>query len=32
MKSVMGDLTDQTNRAEGFALLPMMWAFGTTVG
>jgi len=32
MKSVMGDLTDLTNRAEGFALLPMMWAFGATVG
>jgi len=32
MKSIMGDLTDPTNRAEGFALLPMMWAFGATVG
>ncbi|KAF8220945.1 MFS general substrate transporter [Tricholoma matsutake] len=32
MKSVMGELTDQTNRAEGFALLPMMWSSGATVG
>jgi len=28
----MGEPTDQTNRAEGFALLPMMCASGTTVG
>ena len=28
----MGELTDSTNRAEGFALLPMTWCFGATMG
>ncbi|TFK27806.1 MFS general substrate transporter [Coprinopsis marcescibilis] len=32
MKSVMGDLTDTTNRAEAFALLSLVWATGCTVG
>ncbi|KAF9266382.1 major facilitator superfamily transporter [Marasmius fiardii PR-910] len=32
MKSTMGDVTDNTNRAEGFALLPVVWSFGATVG
>ncbi|KAK7461931.1 hypothetical protein VKT23_008362 [Stygiomarasmius scandens] len=32
MKSVMGDLTDQSNRAEGFALMPVVWSIGATVG
>ncbi|KAF5366580.1 hypothetical protein D9758_008930 [Tetrapyrgos nigripes] len=32
MKSVMGDLTDQSNRAESFGLLPVVWAFGGTIG
>ena len=32
MKSVMGELTDSTNRAEGFALIPVVWGFGATVG
>jgi len=32
MKSVMGELTDSTNRAEGFALMPVVWGFGATVG
>jgi len=32
LKSVMGELTDTTNRAQGFALLPMVWATGTTLG
>ncbi|KAG6807357.1 hypothetical protein H0H92_007876 [Tricholoma furcatifolium] len=32
MKSVMGDLTDSTNRAEGFSLMPMVWAAGATLG
>jgi len=32
MKSVMGELTDPTNRAEGFALLPITWGFGATMG
>ncbi|PFH46777.1 hypothetical protein AMATHDRAFT_88127, partial [Amanita thiersii Skay4041] len=31
-KSTMGDLTDSTNRAEGFALFPIMWAAGASVG
>ncbi|EAU85271.2 hypothetical protein CC1G_10057 [Coprinopsis cinerea okayama7 len=32
MKSVMGELTDSTNRAEGFALMPVVWATGATLG
>lgn len=32
MKSVMGELTDSTNRAEGFSLLPVVWGFGATMG
>lgn len=32
MKSLMGDLTDASNRAEGFALLPVTWSLGATVG
>ncbi|KAF9478324.1 MFS general substrate transporter [Pholiota conissans] len=32
MKSIMGELTDSTNRAEGFSLLPVVWGFGATVG
>ncbi|KAJ7163902.1 major facilitator superfamily domain-containing protein [Mycena crocata] len=32
MKSVMGDLTDRTNRADGFAYLPIVWATGASVG
>ena len=32
MKSMMGELTDTTNRAEGFALLPITWCFGATMG
>ncbi|KAF8813393.1 major facilitator superfamily transporter [Phlegmacium glaucopus] len=32
MKSVMGELTDSTNRAEGYALLPAIWGFGATIG
>jgi len=32
IKSIMGELTDSTNRAEGFALLPMAWGFGATIG
>jgi hypothetical protein len=32
MKSVMGELTDSTNRAEGFALMPVVWGLGATVG
>ena len=32
MKSVMGELTDSTNRAEGFALMPVVWGLGATLG
>jgi hypothetical protein len=32
MKSVMGELTDSTNRAEAFALLPITWGIGATMG
>jgi len=32
MKSVMGELTDTTNRAEGFSLMPVVWGFGATMG
>ncbi|KAJ7433730.1 major facilitator superfamily domain-containing protein [Mycena latifolia] len=32
MKSAMGDLTDKTNRADGFAYLPIVWAIGASVG
>ncbi|KIJ14374.1 hypothetical protein PAXINDRAFT_169773 [Paxillus involutus ATCC 200175] len=31
-KSVMGELTDETNRAQGFALWPMTWSFGNMFG
>jgi hypothetical protein len=31
-KSVIGELTDSTNRAQAFALMPMVWASGTTIG
>ena len=32
MKSTMGELTDSTNRAEGFSLMPFVWAVGATLG
>ncbi|KAK1224232.1 hypothetical protein PQX77_012854 [Marasmius sp. AFHP31] len=32
MKSTMGDLTDQSNRAEGFALMPVVWSIGASCG
>ncbi|KAK7019729.1 hypothetical protein VNI00_017968 [Paramarasmius palmivorus] len=32
MKSAMGDLTDQSNRAEGFSLMPVVWSVGATAG
>ncbi|KAF8840909.1 MFS general substrate transporter [Paxillus ammoniavirescens] len=31
-KSMMGELTDATNRAQGFALLPMVWCIGVMLG
>src|SRR5437879_4066978 len=32
MKSVMGELTDSTNRAEAFTFVPVVWGLGTTIG
>ena len=32
MKSVMGELTDSTNRAQGYSLMSIVWSFGGTVG
>ncbi|KAJ7220196.1 major facilitator superfamily domain-containing protein [Mycena pura] len=32
MKSAMGDLTDRSNRAEGYAFMPIVWAIGASVG
>ncbi|KAI0671932.1 major facilitator superfamily domain-containing protein [Trametes maxima] len=31
-KSMMAEITDHTNRARGFAFLPMTWAVGGTLG
>jgi MFS family permease len=31
-KSMMGELTDSTNRAQVSGLLPMVWAVGATIG
>ncbi|KAG2126676.1 major facilitator superfamily domain-containing protein [Suillus cothurnatus] len=32
MKSMMGELTDSTNMAQGFALMPVAWSLGATIG
>ncbi|RPD57953.1 MFS general substrate transporter [Lentinus tigrinus ALCF2SS1-7] len=32
MKSMMGELTDSTNIAQGFASIPVAWATGATIG
>ncbi|KAF8833233.1 MFS transporter [Paxillus ammoniavirescens] len=32
MKSMLGELTDPTNMAQGFASLPMTWSVGGTLG
>ncbi|KAI0058970.1 MFS general substrate transporter [Artomyces pyxidatus] len=32
MKSMMAELTDETNMAQGFALFPVTWAVGATIG
>ncbi|EKM58463.1 uncharacterized protein PHACADRAFT_89967 [Phanerochaete carnosa HHB-10118-sp] len=32
IKSMMAELTDHTNMAQAFALLPVMWSLGSTVG
>lgn len=31
-KSMMAEITDHTNRARGFAFLPMIWSVGGTLG
>lgn len=32
MKSMLGELTDSTNMARGFALMPIAWSLGATIG
>ncbi|KAF8886154.1 major facilitator superfamily domain-containing protein [Infundibulicybe gibba] len=32
MKSAMGELTNPSNRAQAFSLMPVVWAAGTTLG
>ncbi|KAJ6570054.1 major facilitator superfamily domain-containing protein [Mycena vulgaris] len=32
MKSALGDLTDSSNRAQGFAYVPRIWATGASLG
>ncbi|KAL6298395.1 MFS general substrate transporter [Sparassis latifolia] len=32
IKSMMGELTDSTNMAQGFSLMPVVWSVGATVG
>ena len=32
MKSMMVEITDTTNRAQGFALGSMTWSVGSTIG
>jgi hypothetical protein len=32
MKSMMVELTDETNMARGFSLVPLTWVVGSTVG
>ena len=32
IKSTIVDMTDLTNRADGFALMPIVWSIGGTVG
>ncbi|PCH42370.1 MFS general substrate transporter [Wolfiporia cocos MD-104 SS10] len=31
-KSMMGELTDSTNMAQGFSLIPVVWSAGATIG
>ncbi|KAJ1922418.1 hypothetical protein IWQ60_006539 [Tieghemiomyces parasiticus] len=31
-KTVMAEITDESNQVEGFSLLPLMWIFGLVVG
>lgn len=32
LKSVLGEITDDTNTAQGFAFLPIVWSVGSTIG
>jgi hypothetical protein len=32
MKTMVGELTDSTNMAQGFALIPIMWCIGGFIG
>jgi hypothetical protein len=32
VKSMISELTDETNVARGFSLLPTTWAFGSVIG
>ena len=32
MKSMMAEITDETNMARGFSLIPMTWVVGSTIG
>ncbi|KAI0714269.1 MFS general substrate transporter [Cerioporus squamosus] len=32
IKSMIADLTDSTNMAQGFAMMPVMWSIGGTIG
>jgi len=32
MKSMMAEITDETNMARGFSLIPVIWAVGGTIG
>ncbi len=32
MKSMMAELTDETNVARGFSMLPMTWSLGYAIG
>ena len=32
MKSMMAELTDESNVARGFSLIPVTWAVGGTIG
>jgi MFS family permease len=32
LKSMMGEITDDTNAAQGFAFIPIVWSTGSTIG
>jgi hypothetical protein len=32
IKSMLAELTDETNMARGFSLIPVVWAIGGTIG